>query len=196
MGPIGALVLAGGQGRRFGRDKRVAEMPSGQTLLEATLGKIIPAFEETLVVLRPGDDALAGILAQKFTTLTITIAKNAALGMGHSLAHGATMIHHWQGAAICLGDMPFHESSTLSTLRHGFRTASQPYPIIKPCHNGRAGHPVLFHRHYFAAMQALTGDEGARTLLKAHAAAVQEIDVGDLGVLQDVDELSDLSELF
>ena len=148
-------------------------MPSGQTLLEATLGKIIPAFEETLVVLRPGDDALAGILAQKFTTLTITIAKNAALGMGHSLAHGATMIHHWQGAAICLGDMPFHESSTLSTLRHGFRTASQPYPIIKPCHNGRAGHPVLFHRHYFAAMQALTGDEGARTLLKAHAAAVQ-----------------------
>ncbi|MEJ6671439.1 MAG: NTP transferase domain-containing protein, partial [Pseudomonadales bacterium] len=52
-------MLAGGQGRRFGRDKRVAEMPSGQTLLEATLGKIIPAFEETLVVLRPGDDALA-----------------------------------------------------------------------------------------------------------------------------------------
>ena len=45
-------------------------------------------------------------------------------------------------------------------------------------------------------MQALTGDEGARTLLKAHAAAVQEIDVGDLGVLQDVDEPSDLSELF
>lgn len=189
-------MLAGGQGRRFGRDKRVAEMPSGQTLLEATLGKIIPAFEETLVVLRPGDDALAGILAQKFTTLTITIAKNAALGMGHSLAHGATMIHHWQGAAICLGDMPFHESSTLSTLRHGFRTASQAYPIIKPCHNGRAGHPVLFHRHYFTAMQALTGDEGARTLLKAHAAAVQEIDVGDLGVLQDVDEPSDLSERF
>lgn len=185
-------MLAGGQGRRFGGDKRLAALPSGQTLLAATLFKIIPVFEETLLVLRPGDEPLAKALSAQFETLTITLALNAGLGMGHSLAHGASKIRHWQGAAICLGDMPFQAASTLETLIQTFRTASHPNPIIQPSHHGRTGHPVLFHQTYFEAMQALTGDQGARNLLKTQAAAVQTIEVDDLGILQDVDAPSDL----
>ena len=193
MGPLGAVVLAGGRGRRFGSDKRLASLPSGDSLLEATLCKIIPAFEETLLVLRPGDESLATALSARFKTLTTTLANDAGLGMGHSLAHGAAKITHWQGAAICLGDMPFHAPNTLSTLILAFRAASQSYPIIQPCHQGRPGHPVLFHRAYFDAMRALTGDQGARTLLKAEAPAVQMIEVDDLGILQDVDAPKDLA---
>ena len=193
MGPLGALVLAGGQSRRFGSDKRLASLASGESLLQATLSKIIPAFEETLLVLRPGDETLAAALSTQFKSLTTTLADDASLGMGHSLAHGAAKIHHWQGAAICLGDMPFHAPSTLSTLILAFHAASQSSPIIQPCHHGRSGHPVLFHRSYFEAMQALTGDQGARTLLKAQAPAVQLIEVSDLGILQDVDAPNDLA---
>ena len=193
MGPLGALVLAGGQGRRFGSDKRLASLPSGESLLAATLTKIIPAFEETLLVLRSGDETLAAALSTQFETLTTTLADDASLGMGHSLAHGAAKITHWQGAAICLGDMPFHAPSTLSTLIFAFRSASQAHPIIQPCHQGRPGHPVLFHHAYFDAMQTLTGDQGARTLLKSQAAAVQMIEVTDLGILQDVDAPKDLA---
>ena len=193
MGPLGALVLAGGQGRRFGSDKRLASLPSGDSLLEATLSTIIPAFEETLVVLRPGDETLAAALSRRFVTLRTTLADDARLGMGHSLAHGATKITHWHGAAICLGDMPFHAPTTLSTLILSFRAASRPFPIIQPCHQGRPGHPVLFHSAYFAAMRALTGDQGARTLLKAQAHSVHMIEVDDLGILQDVDAPRDLA---
>ena len=42
-------------------------------------------------------------------------------------------------------------------------------------------------------MRALTGDQGARTLLKAEAPAVQMIEVADLGILQDVDAPEDLA---
>ena len=187
------MVLAGGLGRRFGSDKRLAALPSGESLLEATLSKIIPAFDETLLVLRPGDETLAAALSTRFKTLTTTFADNAGLGMGHSLAHGAANITRWQGAAICLGDMPFHAPSTLSTLIRAFQAASQSHPIIQPCHQGHPGHPVLFHRAYFDAMRALTGDQGARTLLKAEAQVVQMIEVNDSGILQDVDAPSDLA---
>ena len=193
MGPLGAVVLAGGRGRRFGSDKRLASLPSGDSLLEATLCKIIPAFEETLLVLRPGDESLATALSARFKTLTTTLANDAGLGMGHSLAHGAAPCQWVILAAPWLGDMPFHAPSTLSTLIRAFQAASQSHPIIQPCHQGRPGHPVLFHRAYFDAMRALTGDQGARTLLKAEAQVVQMIEVNDSGILQDVDAPSDLA---
>ena len=52
-----ALVLAAGRAQRFGSDKRLARLPSGQTLLAATLARAFEQFAVVHIVLRPGDDA-------------------------------------------------------------------------------------------------------------------------------------------
>jgi len=56
-----------------------------------------------------------------------------------------------------------------------------------PQHDGRQGHPVLFGRDFWAALSRLTGDEGARSVVRAHPASCIRLDVEDPGVLQDVD---------
>ena len=64
-----------------------------------------------------------------------------------------------------------------------------------PAFQGRRGHPVLFRRELFAALTALTGDDGARDLLADLGGAVAIVEAPDDGVLFDVDLAADLGPL-
>jgi molybdenum cofactor cytidylyltransferase len=66
--------------------------------------------------------------------------------------------------------------------------------IVVPTHDGQWGNPVLWDRSYIPAMMALTGDSGARKLLRQHADAVAEIPL-DESVLRDFDTLESLAAL-
>ncbi|MCY1461558.1 hypothetical protein D9M71_792270 [compost metagenome] len=46
---------------------------------------------------------------------------------------------------------------------------------------------MLFGRDFWPALARLKGDEGARSVLKAHADRCVRLDVEDAGVLRDVD---------
>ena len=52
--------------------------------------------------------------------------------------------------------------------------------------NGKRGNPVLFDRRYFEPLGSLTGDSGAKSLIKADAEAVHMV-ASDAAVLTDLD---------
>ena len=188
----GALLLAGGQSRRFGSDKRQARLSSGQLVIEASAHQMLSSFEAVCVVLRESDRALAERLTALSPRLTVTHAPDAHLGMGHSLAHGIKQAMDWSGAAICLADMPFYRDETLPALIQTFERHAGQTPIIVPTQAGRSGHPVIFHRHYFDALSGLIGDQGARRVIEAHPAQVIKIEIDDPGIHQDIDRPEDL----
>ena len=51
----------------------------------------------------------------------------------------------------------------------------------------RLGNPVVWPRRWFAALGALDGDRGARSLLTANPGAVERVAIEHAGVLRDVD---------
>jgi molybdenum cofactor cytidylyltransferase len=61
-----------------------------------------------------------------------------------------------------------------------------------PRWRGERGHPVLFGRAHFAALEALNGDRGAASLLREHP--VHWVEVEDPGILQDIDRPADLAQ--
>ena len=61
-----------------------------------------------------------------------------------------------------------------------------------PTMGGKRGHPVGFSALYRARLQALSGDIGAREILKADANFVEEICVDDAGIFVDIDTPADL----
>ena len=110
-----------------------------------------------------------------------------AAGMSGSLkAALAAVPHEATGAFVCLGDMPRVTADHLTRLVETFEAQDGP-AICVPTHNGKRGNPSLWHREFFAEMQEVAGDAGARHLIGEHAESVVEVEMADPGVLLDID---------
>ena len=190
---IQRLILAAGAGRRFGADKRAARLPTGKTLLEATLAILCPAAPLPLLVLRPGETAPAPFQDQ----VRVIPSPRWDEGQGHSLAAGASA---WDPAAapwllIALGDMPYLRRETLTALEHACaeaQAAPGPMPLIAPSYQGQRGHPVAVPARLRPAALALTGDQGLKALFASEP--VRLLPSQDFGVCRDVDRPEDLAK--
>ncbi|AIR90789.1 molybdopterin-guanine dinucleotide biosynthesis protein MobA [Pseudomonas cremoricolorata] len=183
-----ALLLAAGKGRRFGSDKRQAQLSDGQTLLAASVSNAQAQFAEVWVVIGADDDPQAlGLPA----SVQLARAPRGSDGMGASLAAGIQALagSAAEAVAVLLGDMPWIASATLARLQQ----AAGAEVIVMPQYQGQRGHPVLFGRHFWQALGQATGDQGGRHVLHDNPAACQRVKVDDPGVLRDVDTPDDLS---
>jgi molybdenum cofactor cytidylyltransferase len=82
--------------------------------------------------------------------------------------------------------MPWVRAETLATLRRAMEAAADD-AIIVPEHEGRPGHPVGFGAAHLGALAALTGDSGARDVVRGAGDRVRRVPVDDPGVLADLD---------
>lgn len=183
-------MLAAGASRRFGADKRVARLPSGQGILATSVQVYLQAVGNCTVVIDRHDDELKAILFAAGATVVQVDSRKPPLGMGDSLAGGMRQIAA-EGCDACLlglGDMPWVAPSTLARLMQCMAQS----PLVVPVWQGRWGHPVGFAARYFPLLCALSGDRGARVLLESHAADLLEVPVDDAGVVQDVDTVGDI----
>lgn len=183
---VGVLLLAAGQSRRYGADKRLATLHTGQTLLRTSLAQIAQTSLPVQVCLRSDDDALHAELERR--GLCCVRCDRASGGMGATLAQGIAALPEWDAVVVMLADMPWVKPSTLLELA---RTVSHQ-TIAVPVFDGQRGNPVAFGRAYFDELAGLQGDQGARLLVVANVSAVLEVVVDDAGILRDVDHPADL----
>jgi molybdenum cofactor cytidylyltransferase len=89
------------------------------------------------------------------------------------------------GVLVVLADMPGLTSDVLDRLIQAFGRRQGP-AIILPTFNGKRGNPVLWSRHFFPELVAVSGDTGARHILGAHESAIERVEIGAAAAL-DVD---------
>jgi molybdenum cofactor cytidylyltransferase len=120
-----------------------------------------------------------------------------ALGLASSLKAGvAALPGEVAGAVIGLGDMPEASAAVIDALIDGFLAKPGAQAAV-PVRRGQRGNPVLLGRALFDAVAGLSGDEGARGLLRAlPPEAIATIEVADDGVRLDVDTPQDLAPGF
>ncbi len=117
------------------------------------------------------------------------VCKNAAEGMGVSLAEGVRAAADAHGWVVALADMPYLRPETVRVIA---RALSEGAVIAAPSYRGQRGHPVGFARRFLDELSSLRGDAGAREIIKGHPDWITLYDVDDPGVLRDIDERSDL----
>lgn len=185
MTRIAALVLAAGRSQRMGAaNKLLMEIDGAPMVARVVVAALASKAEPVLVVTGHEADAVGAALAD--LEITLIHNPNYAEGLSTSLAAGLTaMPEDIDGAVICLGDMPWVGAAVIDSLIDGFDEQG----ICLPTHRGRRGNPVLWAKRYFAEMQAIEGDRGARDLIAKHADRVREIEC-DGSVLRDVDTLN------
>lgn len=182
------MLLAAGFARRFGSDKRRHVLADGTPLITASARLYRQAFGRLIVVLRPEDRDLARLLADDIgdDDVRVVPCPDAHHGMGHSLACGAAAASGWRYLFVALADMAWVRPDTLTLLDAHMRSAAGD-AVLQPVHLGRPGHPVGFGAALFPQLVTLTGDEGARSVVRTAGSRLIRIDVDDPGVLADLD---------
>ena len=186
---VGVLLLAAGRSQRFGSDKRLAPLPSGDPLLFAVVATIRHSGLPLRVCLRPGDDPLRErLLAERVPVL---VCEHAAQGMGATLADAVVQLAGWEGLLVALADMPAIRPQTFRQVAAALTTDI----VVTPTYAGKPGHPVGFGRAFFSALARLQGDRGARDLVRQAGSGRLCLPLADPGILRDVDYPADLAAL-
>ena len=188
---IHGVLLAAGQGTRFGGEKLRAALIDAQgrgvPVGVAAYRALRSAIPETLVVVRPHDHELRSLFEHEGAR--VVCAERADRGMGASLAAGVAAVPDTSACVVALADMPWVESATIARI---VQSLAKGASIVAPVYLGERGHPVGFASTHRAALLDLRGDEGARAIIAAHHSSLTLIDVDDPGVLRDIDRPEDL----
>jgi molybdenum cofactor cytidylyltransferase len=181
-----AILLAAGASRRFGGPKLHARW-RGRPLWEHALAALTatPEVAETVVVVQPGFAAPPAPPRCRFVA-----NPEHAEGMAASLRAGVRAAAGADAFLIAFADMPAVTPALIGALLACYRAAGRPVAV--PVCRGRRGHPAVFDASLRDELLAVTGDVGARGLLRAHPEWVAEYLTEDEAVLFDVDAPADL----
>lgn len=107
-----------------------------------------------------------------------------ALAWARSMSHAEWLL-------VTLVDVPAVSAATLSQLMAAARRSTAL--AVRPVHDGRHGHPVLWHVDAWPLLEAADPRIGARQVMHDLVAAgrVEEVAVDDAGVLRDLDTPED-----
>jgi len=199
-----ALILAAGQGRRFGGGKLHA-LYRGHPLLSYVLDVVEVARKRGLLdgghIVVAADDERALTLARARGLGTV-INDAPELGLSHSVRLGlaaleAGTIEQSGAALVFLADQPLVRIDVVKALVAAWRVpAGRGSPIIRPryeAHPDAPGHPVLLPRSVWARARQLEGDRGFSALLDSSPPETVTLDVK--GENPDVDTRADLNAL-
>jgi CTP:molybdopterin cytidylyltransferase MocA len=182
---IAGLILAAGEGTRFGPEPKLLAEFRGRPLLEhavrAQCG--VDAVERIVVVLGAHAEALrAGV---DFGRAEVVECDRWRDGQAASLRRGLQELRDVSKLIVTLGDEPL---VTAEVVR---RFVREP-PGTRAVYNRQPGHPVVLGQWHINRLMSLTGDRGARELLVGAA----EIELGGPTALgRDVDTTEDLERL-
>jgi molybdenum cofactor cytidylyltransferase len=187
---LSVIVLAAGAAARFGSPKQLA-MLHGKPLLHHAIDRALEAADAaTLVVLGSAATTISGTLpVGPFYTV---INRDWRVGLASSIRTGlARLPGSCGGVLLLLADQPRITRHSLNRLVEAWRRL--PTQIVASSYERTIGAPCIFPRWSFAELQALQADQGARSLLDAHADRVTAIPHPEAAI--DIDTTDDLMDL-
>jgi len=185
-----AIVLAAGLGTRMGGGKMKREWQGRPLPAWPVMAAMAAGCDPVVAVVGPDHAGLDQPLMAAGARLVINPDPQA--GLSASLRCGLPLIGEADSLLVLLGDMPLIRAGHLAALREALDPA-RGRTIAAPVCRGRRGNPVLFDKMHFAALAALRGDQGARSLIQGPQTVLVEMD--DPAVLTDVDTPADWSAL-
>jgi nicotine blue oxidoreductase len=186
VAPVG-LVLAAGEGRRFGGPKAPAVV-AGERLVDRAVRVMREGGCEPVYV-------VLGAWVGNVSGAEVIVNPEWAEGMGSSLRAGLSAIDRDRrrtgGAAslddldrviVTLVDLPGLTGEAVA------RLVECDGRIAQASYGGERGHPVAFGREHVAGvLESAAGDRGARDYLRQHLDEITLVEVGDVATGEDLD---------
>ncbi|BFH73629.1 nucleotidyltransferase family protein [Sulfurisphaera javensis] len=180
---IGAVILAAGEAKRFGKNKLIQ-----QFLGKPILIRVIEAvnFLDRVVIVGKYANELLPLLENEI----VIYNPKWMLGISESIKLGVRFFQDYDGILILLGDMPLLTKETIQKIISSFKESCS---AVIPVYQNARGNPVLISKKLYGDLMSLSGDIGAREILKKR----NDVCLIECGkeVIIDVDTESDLISL-
>jgi CTP:molybdopterin cytidylyltransferase MocA len=188
------VLLAAGQGSRFGRPKALVEL-DGQTLAERGIGMLRAGGADPVLIVTGAAQVELGPEYQVRTVYN----DDWRTGMGSSLRAALRVLADPDvgaevgAAVVALADQPLVGAEAVSRLIAAYQAGAG---VAVAAYDGRPRNPVLLAREHWPEVIAMaTGDQGARAFLRARPDLVTLVECGDTGRPDDIDTPADLEHI-
>jgi len=170
----GIIILAAGNSSRLGRPKQLLKFKD-KTLIEWTIAAALETeFKPIVVVLGAFTDQVQKKLP---ADIQFIINESWQEGMASSIAAGLAEILRQlpdlENVIITVSDQVFINSKLLLELQE--KHISSKKGIIASRYAQTTGTPALFNKQYFPELLSLTGNNGAKSMLKLHDNDVETV---------------------
>lgn len=185
---FGAVILAAGASTRMGQPKQLLPLEGKPLVVRAVEAALASPAWPVVVVLGANAAAIRPVLAKH----PVLIAESSAWaeGMAASIRAGVTTLQQFsrslQGVVVALCDQPAFSADVIQRLVDAYQASGAG--IVAAHYRGRNAAPALFLREHFAALTALTGEEGARHLLNESGFKIATVDLPELATDLDTPE--------
>lgn len=186
MKKLAAAILAAGESRRMGRPKALVPF-EGLTFVEHLLQATNhPRVGIVRVVLGANAESIRAEL--KLDQETVVVNQDWQQGQLSSIQSAIRSLpaDETAGLLLCPVDHPLISSQLVSRLIAEFD--SDRKLIVVPTHQGRRGHPVIFHASLYAELLDASPNVGARQVVWAHPDAIAEIETDEAGVILNLND--------
>jgi molybdenum cofactor cytidylyltransferase len=191
-GPIVGVILAGGSSSRLGRPKQLLPLGDRPVLAHTLAHARAAALDKVIVVL--GHEAATAQERIDFTGAQVVVNPDYREGQSTSLRAGlAALPPDTDAALFILGDQPLIGAAVHDALIAARRATGAP--IVMLTYAGVRGNPVLIASELFPELAQVTGDQGARGVIRAHKDAVHEVPIPGPPLTDDLDTEEDYARL-
>ena len=205
---VAGVLLAAGEGSRFGQPKALVEL-NGHTLAERGVNLLRAGGAHPILVVTGAAsvelDGTHSVYNPAWRTGMGSSLRAALQALSAAADPGATDdAYPGPGAVnqagtrvgavvVALADQPLVGAQAVARLIAAYRDGAS---VAVAAYGGQARNPVLLAReHWPEVMATATGDQGARTFLRARPDLVTLVECGDTGRPDDIDTPADLARI-
>jgi CTP:molybdopterin cytidylyltransferase MocA len=195
---VAGVLLAAGEGSRFGRPKALVEL-DGQTLAERGVTLLRAGGTDPVLIVTGAAQVDLGPEHQARTVYN----GEWRTGMGSSLRAALRALTEPEAGpeagpeigavVVALADQPLVGAAAVGRLIAAYQAGAG---VAVAAYGGKPRNPVLLAReHWPEVIATATGDQGARAFLRARPELVTLVECGDTGRPDDIDTPADLEHI-
>ena len=187
---VGCVIMASGQGKRFGSNKLMAEL-GGEPLIAGSLKATENLFAQRFVVTR--HQVVADYCEQKHIDFVVHSFPDRNDTVRIGLVHLEQLEPAVTHCLFAMGDQPLVKRESLEKLLEAVQ--KEPEYIWRLASDTIDGAPVVFPKRFFPELKALPAGKGGGVLLKKYPELVRRVQVLNRVELLDVDTQEDLEKI-